>query len=272
MASRLNGRWATSAGWKAGWILWLGCGLMTARLAAQDASLTNLMAEGQRYDQQGETQAALKVYLAANLLAPTNVEILCQLAKQYCDSMHAAADNAGRKAAAEKALACAMSALQAAPESPKAHVCAAICYAKNFPYLDNQTRVTYSRQIKAEADRAIALDPNYDLAYHMLGRWHFEVSNMGFFVRSLVRIAYGGLPKASKELAIQNFKKAIELSPNRIIHHLQLARMYHFTDKESLMTDELKKCAVLTPVDMDDKDAQHIARKISLTGKWPEDF
>jgi hypothetical protein len=34
----------------------------------------------------------------------------------------------------------------------------------------------------------------------------------------------------------------------------------------------LKKCAALTPLDMDDKDAQRIAKKISETGKWPDDI
>jgi tetratricopeptide (TPR) repeat protein len=253
-------------------ILFLCLVLANARLAAQDASLTNLLADGFRHEQLGETDAALQSYLAASRLAPTNVDILCLLAKQYCDSMHLAANHTACKIAAEHALACATNALQFAPDSSKAHVCAAICYAKNFPYLDNQKRVAYSRLIKAEAEKAIALDPNYDLAYHMLGRWNFEVSNMGFFLRGLVRMAYGGLPKASKETAIQNFKKAIELAPNRIIHHLQLARLYHYTDQENLTAEELKKCDTLTPLDMDDKDAQRIARKISESRKWPDDI
>jgi Tfp pilus assembly protein PilF len=95
---------------------------------------------------------------------------------------------------------------------------------------------------------------------------------MNFFVKGLVRIAYGGLPKASKAMAIDNFKKAIELTPGRIVNHLQLARMYHVTDEEKLVPDELKKCDSLEPMDMDDKNAQDVARKILAGGKWPEDF
>jgi hypothetical protein len=106
----------------------------------------------------------------------------------------------------------------------------------------------------------------------MLGRWNFEVSNMNFFVKSLVRIAYGGLPKASKAMAIDNFKKAVELMPGRVVNHLQLARLYHVTDKETLVPDELKKCVALDPIDMDDRNAQDVARKILAGGKWPEDF
>ena len=49
-------------------------------------------------------------------------------------------------------------------------------------------------------------------------------------------------------------------------------RMNHAIGQRNLVADELKKCAALTPADMDDQDAQRIAKKISETRKWPEDF
>ena len=79
-------------------------------------------------------------------------------------------------------------------------------------------------------------------------------------------------PTASNEMAIQNFKKAIELAPNRIIHHLQLAHVYEITGQKKLMTDELKACATFAPYDLDDADAQQIAAKVLETGKWPSEF
>jgi hypothetical protein len=106
----------------------------------------------------------------------------------------------------------------------------------------------------------------------MLGRWNCEVANMSFLLTSFVRIVYGGLPKASNEMAIQCFKKAIELAPKRIIHHLQLARVYEITGQRKPMLDELKACASFAPYDMDDSDAQHIAAKVLETGKWPSEF
>ncbi|MDB6021851.1 MAG: hypothetical protein JWQ04_1708 [Pedosphaera sp.] len=257
---------------RAGPLLLFCCLCLAYAASAADASLTNLLNDAERHDKKGETEAALKAYLEADRLAPGNADILFSLAKQYCDSMHLTKIRAAIKDCAAKALACALRSEQADPQSPKTHVCVAVCLAKNFPYSDNQTRVNYSRQIKAEAEQAIALDPKYDLSYHMLGRWHCEVSNMNLFMRAMVRIAYGGLPKASPELAIQNFKKAIELSPNRIIHHLQLAKMYHLTGKEKLVTEELKQCCVLKPTDPDDQDAQNIAKKILLDHKWPEEM
>ncbi len=242
---------------------------LALRAPAQEASLTNVMAAAELHEKNGETADALKGYLEADKLSPNTAEIQCRLAKMYCDSMDGK-DKAGQKEMAAKALECALNAVKADPNSPKAHVCVAVCYAKNFPFIDSQTKVNYSRQIKLEAEKAIEVDPKFDLAYHMLGRWNYEVSNMNFLVKGMIRLAYGGLPKASKEAAIDNFKKAVELMPSRVINHLQLARMYHLTDQEKLVPDELKKCTTLTPIDMDDKNAQDLAKKILGGEKWPE--
>ena len=82
----------------------------------------------------------------------------------------------------------------------------------------------------------------------MLGRWNCEVANMNLFLKGYVKIVYGGLPAASNESAIENFKKAIQLAPNRIIHHLQLAHVYHLAGKQQLVAEELKACRELTPL------------------------
>jgi tetratricopeptide (TPR) repeat protein len=245
------------------------CLVFALHCPADDLSVSNLLAAGDLRDQVGDTQAALNAYLEAARLAPQNAEIHCRLTKQYCDCMHNVSEDKA-KAFAQKALASALEAVKADPRNAKAHVCAAVGFAKNFPYLDNQTRVDYSRQIKTEAEKAISLDPNFDLAYHMLGRWNFEVANMNIFVKGIVRIAYGGLPKASRELAIENFKKAVALLRGRLVNHLQLARCYHVTGRESLAQTELKQCAALSPLDKDDQDAREIAKRILRDGKWSE--
>jgi len=245
--------------------------LQAAAAQAEDLSLTNLIGQGDLLSQKHETQAALERYLQAEKLSPTNADIQIKLAAVYCDLMHGKS-KADQKTPAEQALACAQRAAADDPQSAKAHVCVAVCYAKNFPWCDNQTKINYSRQIKAEAEKAVALDPKYDLPYHMLGRWNCEVANMNFFLTGLVKLIYGGLPSASNEMAIQNFKKAIELAPTRIIHHLQLAHMYDITRQKKLMADELKACATFVPFDLDDADAQQIAAKVLQTGKWPAEF
>jgi len=235
--------------------------LFALKLHAEDQSLTNLFAQGDLNEKQGKPLAALKFFLAAEKLSPTNCEILCRITKQYCDLMYSAKSKDEEKMLARKALACAQRAVKADPKSAKAHLCVAVCCTKNFPFSDNQTKINFSKSLKAEAEAAIALDPTQDVSYYMLGRWHYEVANMNFIMRGLIKIAYGGLPKASNEDAIKNFKKAIELAPQRIIHHFELSKVYLTTGQKKLALNELIKCRDLKPIDRDDAAAQKDALK-----------
>jgi len=76
-----------------------------------------------------------------------------------------------------------------------------------------------------------------------------------------VKVIYGGLPRASNEDAIRNFQQAIALTPDRIIHHAGLAKVYAAIGNEKLELGELESCVRLKPVDRDDADAQHEAAK-----------
>lgn len=235
------------------------CLLVYAGLGrAEDLSFTNLVAQGDKLEKQGNVAAALKAYVAADALG-TNCADLCLLTKRYCDLMYDASSPAIQQQLAKQALACAQRAERADPKSATAHLCVAVCYAKNFPFCDNETKVNWSRAMKEECETAIGLDPKQDVGYYLLGRWYFGTANMGFFARGVVKVIYGGLPQASNEDAIKNFKQAIALAPDRIIHHRELAKVYEATGDAKLERAELETCARLKPVDRDDADAQREA-------------
>ena len=86
-------------------------------------------------------------------------------------------------------------------------------------------------------------------------------SNIGLVSRAFVRVVYGGLPEASNAEAIANFKKAIALAPDRIIHHAGLAMAYEATGDRQSEIAELKKCRDLKPTGLEDEDAQRDAIK-----------
>jgi tetratricopeptide (TPR) repeat protein len=117
-------------------------------------------------------------------------------------------------------------------------------------------KVADSRLIKQEAKNAVALDPKQDVAYYLLGRWNFGVANIGFLPRAYVRIVYGGFPAASNEEAIKDFKEAIALTPGRILYTQGLAKVYEATGQKNLAYAELKKCAEMKPLDVNDAEAQ----------------
>jgi len=242
------------------WLVLLQLIYLAGTGGAAAATFTNLVAQGDVFEKQGNVAAALAVYTNAEPCAASCAD-LCLLTRLYCDLMHDAAAPALQKTLAERALACALRAEKAGPKSATAHLCVAVSYAKNFPYVDTGTKVTWSKAIKTECETAIALDPRQDVGYYLLGRWYFGTANMNFLIKGLVEIVYGGLPKASNADAIRNFKQAIALAPARIIHHCELARVYEATGEKRLAIAELETCARLKPVDRDDADAQQDAAK-----------
>ncbi len=241
-------------------VLILGLWFSACGGLAEPTTFTNFLAQGEAAQQRGDVPGALKFFSAADHLMPTNCADLCRLTKHYCDLMHDASSPETQKTLAEYALAAARRAVQADPQSATAHLCVAVSYAKNFPFVDNSTKVNWSRALKAECETAIALDPKQDVSYYLLGRWHIGVANMNFFIKGLVRVVYGGLPKASNAEAIKNFKQAITLNPSRIIHHFELASVYTTTGETKLARAELEKCQVLKPLDRDDEAAQRDAK------------
>ena len=227
---------------------------------AEDVSFTNLLVQGTAAEKRSDVSAAFKIYSSAEPIA-TNCADLCVLTKRYCDLMHDVSSPDLQKALAEKALATAFRAVKANPTNATAHLCVAVCYAKNFPFVDNETKIKFSKDMKAQCETAIALDPKQDVGYYLLGRWHFGTANMNFLLKGLVRVIYGAMPQASNEEAIKNFKQAIELAPNRIIHHHELAKAYEAIGETKLAASELETCRKLKPLDRDDEEAQRKAKK-----------
>lgn len=229
---------------------------------AVEPGLQELLSQGEAFEQKRGTRPAIKAYLAAEKLSPTNAEVLIRLAKQYSDLIFETPLETEQKQLAVRCLDYARRAVESGPTNARAHLSVAICLAKNFPYLDNQTKVNYSREVKQRTEQAIALDPREDLAYHMLGRWHFEVADMNGFLKLLMRAFYGGLPKGTFELAAANFRKAADFVPGRVIHRVELARTLLKTGNRKAALEQLKSCLAFKPTDKDDADAQTTARKM----------
>jgi len=173
-----------------------------------------------------------------------------------------------QKDLAQRALACSFQAVKADSNNATAHACVAVCYAKNSLFADVRTKLNYSRLIKLESERTITLDPKQDIGYYLLGRWNYGVANVGLVSRAFVKVVYGGLPEASNAEAVANFKKAIELAPDRILNHAGLAMVYETTGETKLEIDELKKCRELKGISLEDEDAQRDAvQKLAALGQ-----
>ena len=201
-------------------LAWLGAlnAAEPATAPANDPLLRDALAAEARFD----SKAALDLFLQADAARPDDPFILQKLSRQYSDLTIDTKDVAEKKRLCSAALAAAQRAVSIRPNDPVNVLSLSICYGKLGMYADTRTKIEYSRLVREHAERALALDPAYDYAHHVLGRWHDEVATLGVATRFIVKLIYGGLPSASTAEAVRFLQRATELSPQLPSHRVEL--------------------------------------------------
>lgn len=231
------------------------------------ASVDELVKEGDVHDQSFRPKEALKSYLPAEKIEPDNVDLLLRIARQY---RHQMADTA---AAAEKtrlsgvALGYAKRAVALAPNNPEAHLSIAICHAKSLELYSNNDKMAALRQVKASADKALALDSNNDLAWYILGRWHEKVAELSTLKRKVAELAYGALPKATNDDAARCFRKAISINPNRSPYNIDLGITYAAMGNRADARMHIQKGLAMPNSGKDDPETKKRGRDLLATLK-----
>jgi hypothetical protein len=235
--------------------------LPIASVRAEDPQLVTLVQRGDVADSEHRTTSALASFVEAERLAPNRPEVLLRISKQYSDLVDTARNPAEAQAFAARALSYARRSVEAAPENAKAHLSLAIAYGKLTDFVNSKTRLEYSKIIKAETVKSIALDPTDDFAFHVLGRWHYGVANLNPMLRMMAKVVYGGLPDASNEEAVRNLQRAAELAPQRMMHRSELAKAYIAIGKKELARREWKAVLQLPAGDAEEREMQRSAQQ-----------
>jgi tetratricopeptide (TPR) repeat protein len=186
----------------------------------------DLVRQGEEAESRFNPEAALQFFLQAHSERPKDPQTLLKIAKEYSDSTLAISDPAENRRRVAKALEFAERAAELDPHSPVALLSQAICYGKLGQYGDTREKIEYARLVKQYADRALAEDPNYAYAHHVLGQWEYEIAALGRTKRLLVALVYGALPDASTQDSVLHLERAVELEPNTASHRLALGFAY----------------------------------------------
>jgi tetratricopeptide (TPR) repeat protein len=197
------------------------------------ADFAELVKSGDAQEAKFQFDEALKYYLPAEKLQPDNVALLVKISRQYALRMNDLPKEADKIASGRKALAYGERAVALAPDQCDPHLCVAICLGKLTPFMSNREMVEASKRIKVAAEKAVKIDPKNDYAWHLLGRWHQSLANIGGATRALAGIIYGKLPAASNETAVECFRKAIALNSKRLVHFVELGRTYEMMGRKA---------------------------------------
>jgi tetratricopeptide (TPR) repeat protein len=178
---------------------------------------------------------ALEHYEAAVAAEPRNYEALWKSARVAVDLGDEMTDRAARTRLYERATGYARRAVQANPEDAEAHFHLARSLGVAALTMGVRDRVKYATEVRAEALRALELDPRHPGALHVLGVWNAEVMRLNRFERVIARTFLGGgvFGSASWGDAVRHLEQAVAIDPGRLTHRLDLARIYRDTGEKA---------------------------------------
>ncbi|MBV9391284.1 MAG: hypothetical protein JOY96_05250, partial [Verrucomicrobia bacterium] len=188
-----------------------------ADLTSRAQDVPRLIAEADRLDDRGETDSAILTLKEAEKISPKNPDVLIRLSQDYSDKLDAAREGTQKVNYAKLSFEYAKAAVREAPNSPEAHNALAIAYGKMTDFVDNRTKIEYSKIVKSEAEKSLSLKSKNATALLILARWNLDMATLNPILKVFAQALYGQLPDASKELALEYFRRAIAISPDRLI-------------------------------------------------------
>ncbi len=237
------------------------CALALALGSAVAQPVDALIARGDACDARNANKDALEFYLEADRARPGDAGILRRISKQYAQLMSDTDSKARKRELGATALDYGKRAKTADPDDAQARLGLAICYGKIAFLQPARTQVEMSRLIKEEVDAALELDPADDLAWHVLGRWNYELANFNPALKFLAQTIYGKFPGATNERAVECFEKAVALNPHRVLNHVELGRARLALGRKDEARAEFQAALKLPSREKDDAESKARARK-----------
>ena len=176
---------------------------------------------------------ALAHYEAAVAQDSTDYDALWKASRSTADLAEYEPDKAKRAEMYRRAERFARLAVAANPDDAEAHFHLARALGRVALSQGPKDRVKYGKAVRDEALEALRLDPDHPGALHVMGMWHAEVRRLPGIARFFAKSFLGGqiLGSARWDEAVRLLSRAVEVDPERLAHHLDLARIYRDIDQ-----------------------------------------
>jgi tetratricopeptide (TPR) repeat protein len=227
---------------------------------AQDVAA--LMQQAEKLEKEFRDQEAINKYMEVLKVDPFNIAALCKSSELYSVVGKRLSTKEQQNNYYKKGEDLARRALKVNPDYSEANFAMAIAMGRQALISSGDQKVKAVKEIKNYADKCIRLDPKNYKGYHLLGKWHYEVSDLNALERWLVKVSYGGLPKASLEESIKYYEKSKQLNPAFLLNYLELAKAYNKHDetaKARVLLEQLQKLPVSTS---DDPKIKSLGKKL----------
>jgi len=121
----------------------------------------------------------------------------------------------------------AQNAIKVNPRAADGYYALSVAMGRKALIESGNERIKAVREIRANAEKALKINSNHGRAWHVMGKWHYEVSNLNTIEKTALKFFYGGLPKATLQESIASYEKARLLEPVFALNNLELAKAYY---------------------------------------------
>ena len=200
--------------------------LPSARAMGQ--SVGDLMTQANAEYDARNASAALRDYDKVLSSDPRNYEALWRASRAAVDLGEFDANEAERNTYFKTASERARLAVQVNPNDAEGHFSLARALGREAQTLGPRDRVKYAKEIRAQAQECLRLNPTHAGCDHVMGVWNAEVMRLNGFTRMIARNFLGGavFSEASWPNAERYMVESVKNDPRRVVHRLDLARVY----------------------------------------------
>ncbi len=138
-------------------------------------------------------------------------------------------------------------------QNDEANVSMAMYLGKTSLTKSGKEKIKSVNQIKSHIEVALKTNSTNYLAWHILGRLNYEISNVSGLEKAAAKIFYDALPKGSLANAIMYLEKARTLQPNFILNNYELARAYEKNGEKNKAINILNKIPAMAIGTEDDQ-------------------
>lgn len=202
--------------------------LAVAPAAGAQMSAADHIAAGDREHVAMKAPAALAHYEAAVNVEPKNYEALWKAAREAVDVAEYMKDKKAQQALFQKGELYARRAVDANKDDAEGHFHMARALGRTALSMGTRDRVRLAGDIRSHALDALKLNPTHPGALHVMGMWNAEIMRLNGVSRFMAKNFLGGqiFGSANWTDAVKYMEKSRDSEPERLVHRLDLARIY----------------------------------------------
>lgn len=190
-----------------------------------DDVVTSRLRAGDAFYHAQNNDAALQEFVAAEKIAPNNYEVLTRLIRITNDMGRLMLRTSGdAETHYRTSIGYAERLRQHYPDRAETYFWLALCHGSMTPFKSLGEKLELSRDVRANAERAIAIDSSFTMAYVILGIYYRGVAHLSWVERTIVNGILGKNLEGTLDDSERMFKKALRLEPENAFVHFEWSR------------------------------------------------